>query len=169
MCLAGGPPRAGRETEPRVLPLTDTDAEDTARDAANIEVGARSRLSSALSHDVGSSSEIFRFSSDSDEGKKTLSPHRCARGWPAAMSATATQAGKSLVRVTQYNLLAQCYVRSAIFTHSPGPALKYVLRRRVRPSRVPTRSTPPTLPPPRQSNRPTNTGHSPLFRRLRIR
>jgi hypothetical protein len=43
------------------------------------------------------------------------------------MSATATQAGKSLVRVTQYNLLAQCYVRSAIFTHSPGPALKYVL------------------------------------------
>jgi hypothetical protein len=40
------------------------------------------------------------------------------------MSATATQAGKSLVRVTQYNLLAQCYVRSAIFTHSPGPALK---------------------------------------------
>jgi hypothetical protein len=48
------------------------------------------------------------------------------------MSATATQAGKSLVRVTQYNLLAQCYVRSAIFTHSPGPALKYVL--------LPTRS-----------------------------
>ena len=46
------------------------------------------------------------------------------------MSATATQAGKSLVRVTQYNLLAQCYVRSAIFTHSPGPALKYVVQRR---------------------------------------
>lgn len=45
------------------------------------------------------------------------------------MSATATQAGKSLVRVTQYNLLAQCYVRSAIFTHSPGPALKYVVHR----------------------------------------
>lgn len=44
------------------------------------------------------------------------------------MSATATRAGKSLVRVTQYNLLAQCYVRSAIFTHSPGPALKYVVR-----------------------------------------
>ena len=49
------------------------------------------------------------------------------------MSATATRAGKSLVRVTQYNLLAQCYVRSAIFTHSPGPALKYVVQRRVFP------------------------------------
>lgn len=153
-----------------MLPLTDTDAEDTARDAANIEVGARSRVSSAQSHDVGSSTRFSDFRADSDEGKKTLSPHHRARGWPAAMSATATQAGKSLVRVTQYNLLAQCYVRSAIFTHSPGPALKYVL--------LPTRSpiagadprwTPPTLPPPRESTRPTNTGHSPLFRRLRIR
>ena len=67
------------------------------------------------------------------DARKTFA-HTIARGWPpAAMSATATRAGKSLVRVTQYNLLAQCYVRSAIFTHSPGPALKYVVQRRVFP------------------------------------
>ena len=65
--------------EPRVLPLTDTDAEDTARDAANIEVGARSRVSSAQSHDVGSSSEIFRFSSGLGRRQENLVPHTVAR------------------------------------------------------------------------------------------
>ena len=39
------------------------------------------------------------------------------------MTTTPAAAGaKSLMRITQYNLLAQCYVRSAIFTHSPGPS-----------------------------------------------
>ena len=52
---------------------------------------------------------------------------RAARASPAGMTTTPAAAGaKSLMRITQYNLLAQCYVRSAIFTHSPGPSLKCV-------------------------------------------
>jgi hypothetical protein len=50
---------------------------------------------------------------------------RAARASPAGMTTAPAAAGaKSLMRITQYNLLAQCYVRSAIFTHSPGPSLK---------------------------------------------
>ena len=55
------------------------------------------------------------------------------------------------MRITQYNLLAQCYVRSAIFTHSPGPSLKCAPARSHRhPRRVPTarNPNPPLHPPP---------------------
>jgi len=39
----------------------------------------------------------------------------------------ATMVGKeALTRVTSYNVLAQCYVRSSLFTHSPSSCLKCV-------------------------------------------
>jgi CCR4-NOT transcription complex subunit 6 len=40
------------------------------------------------------------------------------------MAGPAAAGAQALVRVTSYNVLAQCYVRSAIFPHSPPGSLK---------------------------------------------
>ena len=50
--------------------------------------------------------------------------------------AGASNGAKALARVTSFNVLAQCYVRSTIFPHSPKFALKCV-RASVRPRVVP--------------------------------
>ena len=56
MRVAGRSPRARCEATPRALPLTDTDPEDTARDAANIT--ARVRVDGGA-REMSSKSRIF--------------------------------------------------------------------------------------------------------------
>ena len=87
------------------------------------------------------------------------------------------------MRITQYNLLAQCYVRSAIFTHSPGPSLKCsraprdpnvtragcrprTLTRRPSPSRWKNRSDAPRRARRARLGRPRGAGDGPVRRFL---